>query len=97
MKILSQLVRALVFIVLLGFAIKNDGLVTVQGYFGTQWQLPLVVVMLVFFALGLIAGAMVFVGRSVSRNKELQQLRATPPVPPSAPSARAIDTEATSD
>lgn len=76
MRFLFLLLRAIVFIVLLGFAVKNDGLVTVYAYFGQAWQLPLVVVMFVVFTIGLLCGIAVLAGRLLAQNKELQRLRA---------------------
>lgn len=76
MRFLYLLLRAIVFIVLLGFAVKNDGPVTVNAYFGQTWQLPLVLVMFLMFTIGLLCGIAVLAGRMFAQNKELQRLRA---------------------
>lgn len=40
------------FLLLLTFSAKNTELVTVNYYFDFHWQVPLVVLFLIFFALG---------------------------------------------
>lgn len=52
MRSLIWIIRAAAFVLLLGFAIKNGGLVTLEFFFGLSWQLPLVFVMLLFFVGG---------------------------------------------
>ncbi len=44
------------FLLALGFAVKNSGTVTVSYYLGYQWQSPLVLVMLVCFVAGVATG-----------------------------------------
>ncbi|MDQ7990407.1 MAG: LapA family protein [Candidatus Dactylopiibacterium sp.] len=80
MRILYLLLRALVFLLLLGLAVKNDGMVTVKAYFDTAWQLPLVVVMLLMFAAGLLGGVAVLSARVASQRREIQRLQATRPL-----------------
>ncbi len=54
MRILLWLLRVLLFIVLLGFAIKNSNIVQLRFFFDANWQLPLVSIMLIFFAAGVV-------------------------------------------
>ncbi|NSL54662.1 LapA family protein [Uliginosibacterium aquaticum] len=75
MKIFSLLLRAFVFLLLLGFAIKNDGLVTVRAYFDTSWQMPLVLLILAMFALGMLAGVLAMLASSLGPRRELERLR----------------------
>ena len=56
MKLFIWLLRATLFIVLLGFAVKNSSTVTLHFFFDAAWPLPLVAVMLIFFATGAAAG-----------------------------------------
>ena len=45
-----------VFLVLLGFAVKNTEGVVVHYFLGLEWQAPLVFVLLVFFSAGVVLG-----------------------------------------
>lgn len=84
MRILIWLLRAVLFLLLLGFAIKNDGVVTVQAYFDTSWQLPLVVVMLGMLVAGVLLGATAIAGTVFVLRREVARLRKlAPAVPPS--------------
>ena len=80
MLYLNWLLRAAVFVLLLGFAVKNDQPVVMRYFFGYEWQASLVVVLLMFFAagvgLGMLSGlSKVFLqGREIARLKsELRQ------------------------
>jgi putative membrane protein len=75
MRIIVWLVRLLAFILLLGFAIKNDALVTVNFYLGTNWQLPLVLVMLLMFTAGAAVGVTAMLSTLVSQRREIGRLR----------------------
>jgi hypothetical protein len=48
MKVFVWLLRVALFIVLLGFAVKNSSMVTLHFFFDAAWPLPLVAVMLIF-------------------------------------------------
>lgn len=52
MKWIMWFLRGILFLFLFGFAVKNDQLVILHFFFGAQWQLPLVFVILLFFAGG---------------------------------------------
>lgn len=75
MRILIWLLRAAIFVLLLGFAIKNDGMVLVQGFFGASWETPLVVVILACLALGVLIGAGAMAASSLGMHRELRRLR----------------------
>lgn len=49
MRFISGFFQMCLFIVLLGFALKNSQPVTVYYFFGYEWQSTLVIVMLSFF------------------------------------------------
>jgi len=63
MKYLMWLLKAAIFFTLFAFALNNQQVVTVHFFFGTEWQAPLVLVVLAAFALGLIVGALGMVPR----------------------------------
>ena len=77
MRYLSGLLKIILFVFLLGFAVKNSDLVVLRYYLGYQWQAPLVLVILVFFTLGVIAGVAACLGYLFRQRRELQRLRQT--------------------
>lgn len=88
MRIIVWLLRFLAFIFLLGFAIKNDALVTVNFYLGTQWQLPLVLVMLFVFVTGAVVGVTAMLSTLISQRREISRLRSLRGESPAPKSAR---------
>lgn len=72
LKVASVLV---LFLALLGFAIRNTEPVVVRYYFGANWQAPLVVVILVVFAVGAAAGILAMSGHLLRQRRELTRLR----------------------
>ena len=63
MKYLLWLLKAAIFFTLFAFALNNQQNTTVHFFFGTQWQAPMVLVVLSAFVCGLIAGVLVMVPR----------------------------------
>ena len=58
MKYLLWLLKAAIFFTLFAFALNNQHDATVYLFFGTHWRAPLVLVVLVAFAGGLVVGAL---------------------------------------
>lgn len=58
MRILVWLLRAVAFVALFAFALNNLHQVTLHGFFGAQWQGPLVLLVLAALALGCACGAL---------------------------------------
>src|SRR3989338_4467639 len=75
MRTISWLLRALLFIVLLGFAVKNDQPVTLLYFFGYEWQSSLVVALLLFFAAGAIAGVLAMLVTVLQQRREIARLK----------------------
>lgn len=61
MRALTWLWRAFLFFVLFAFALKNQHLVDVRGFFGYSWQAPMVFVMLGVFGAGCAVGVVAMV------------------------------------
>ena len=55
-NILVWLLRAVVFIALLGLSIKNSGPMELRFFFGQNWTAPVSVVVLAVFAAGVVVG-----------------------------------------
>lgn len=46
------LLNVIIFLLLMSFAAKNTEIVSIRYYFDFEWQVPMVVVLLVCFAIG---------------------------------------------
>jgi len=75
MRYLVWLFRAFLFVVLLGFAVKNDQPVVLRYFFGFEWQASLVVILLLFFALGMGIGVLAVLGNVFRQRREISALR----------------------
>ena len=75
MRYLVWLFRAILFVVLLGFAVKNDQPVVVRYFFGFEWQASLVVILLLFFAVGMGIGVLAVLGNVFRQRREISALR----------------------
>ena len=79
MRTLSIMAKAAagiaVFLVLLGFAVKNTEGVVVHYFLGLEWQAPLVFVLLVFFAAGVVLGLTASLAILVRQRREILGLK----------------------
>lgn len=75
MKLLIWLLRVALFVVLLGFAVKNSSVVTLHFFLDAAWRLPLVIVMLIFFSAGAAVGLSAALGVFLRQRRELARLR----------------------
>ena len=56
MRIIVWFIRAFVFFALFAFALNNQQEVIVKWFFGIEWYTPLVIVVLLAFAIGCLVG-----------------------------------------
>ena len=75
MRYFNWLLRALLFIALLGLAVKNDQPVTLRYLFGYEWQSSLVVFLLLFFFVGAIVGVLAMLTSSLRQRREIARLK----------------------
>lgn len=75
MRYLTWLLRLVLFLLLLGFAVKNGDVVTLHYYLGYAWQAPLVLILLVFFAAGVVIGVLASLGFIVRQKREILGLK----------------------
>ena len=75
MRYLSWIFGVVLFLLALGFAIKNSDSVTLTYYLGYQWQAPLVLVVLVFFCAGVMVGVAAVLGYVFRQRRELLLLK----------------------
>jgi putative membrane protein len=90
MQILNWLFRAFVFFALFAFALNNRHEATVQWFFGRQWHAPMVMIVLVAFALGCAVGVFAMVPswwrqRRVAREKQTAVAELPPVAAPARP------------
>jgi putative membrane protein len=75
LRYISWLLRALLFVVLLLFALKNTMPVRLHFFLDTGWDVPLVVLLLVFFAFGMVLGIAGCLVRVVQQRREIAALK----------------------
>jgi uncharacterized integral membrane protein len=75
MRYLSWTLRALLFAVLFGFALKNTAPATVRFYLGSEWNAPMAAVLLAAFAAGAAAGVIACLGLVYRQRREILELR----------------------
>lgn len=75
MRFLSWISGILLFLLALGFAIKNSEIVTLHYYLGYQWQAPMVVVVLTVFCTGAGVGIAATLGFAFRQRREILRLR----------------------
>jgi uncharacterized integral membrane protein len=71
------LLKAAIFFTLFAFALNNQGDVTVRFFFGTQWTAPVVLVVLITFSAGLLAGVLGMVPRWWRQRRDALASRVT--------------------
>jgi lipopolysaccharide assembly protein A len=75
MRYLIWILRAVLFLLLLGFAAKNDQPVTLRYFFGYEWQTSLVVILLCFFTVGVLIGLLAMLSMLYRQRRELSAAR----------------------
>lgn len=75
MKYLNWLLRTFLFLILLSFAVKNDQPIVLSYFFGYEWHVSLVLVLLLFFAAGVVAGVLALLFHLMRQRKEIADLK----------------------
>ncbi len=75
MRYVLWLLRIVLFLLLLGFAVKNSDPVTVHYYFGAEWRAPLVFVLLLSLCAGAALGILAVLGKVFSQRRQLAELK----------------------
>jgi uncharacterized integral membrane protein len=75
MRYLNWFLRIVLFIALLGLAVKNDQPITLRYFFDYEWQSSLVVVLLLFFAAGAAVGVLAMLANLLQQRIEIARLR----------------------
>ncbi len=77
MHYLAWAARIVLFLFLLSFAAMNSDTVSLRYLLGLEWRAPLVLMLFVFFALGLLLGLLIGIGQRWRQGRELAALRKT--------------------
>ena len=75
MRALIWVFRLFLFLLLFGFAVKNDDVVVLRFFFGAQWQVPLVLVILLFVTIGVLIGVTATLTTLYRQHREIGHLR----------------------
>ena len=75
MRYLIWFLRILLFLLLLGFTVRNIETVTLHYYFGYEWNAPLVLIILLCFALGVAIGVGSCLGKIFRQRREINIYR----------------------
>jgi putative membrane protein len=86
-RILTWVVRVVVFVLLVAFAAKNADPVTLRFYFDLAVQTPLVVVLFAFFLAGALFGMLALIGTLLRQRREIASLKKQPQTPAPPPVA----------
>ncbi len=84
MRALSWILKLLLFLLLLGFALKNTTPVEVRFFLGQVWQAPLSLVIFLSFVAGAVLGVAAALGLAYRQRRELRRLRRDRDLPPQA-------------
>ncbi|MSQ52963.1 MAG: LapA family protein [Betaproteobacteria bacterium] len=88
MKILRYffwLLLSLLFVLLLVFAIRNTAPVRLRFFFDQSWDVPLILLLLVFFVIGACLGVLASLERIIRQRRELLVLKRTLQAPKDSP------------
>jgi len=75
LRYITWLLRALLFLALLLFAVRNTDPVILRFYLDRTWQAPLVLVIVAFFALGAAFGVIACLGKLFAQRREIAALK----------------------
>jgi uncharacterized integral membrane protein len=101
MRVLAWTLRVILFLALFLLALKNTDTVSLRLYFDQVWQAPLILVLLVFFVAGAVAGVLATLATVFRQRREIarlqRELHARPQEPSATPPAADGDTGAQPD
>jgi uncharacterized integral membrane protein len=89
-RYLSWLPRIVLFVVFVLIAVKNMQAVSLHFFLGQTWELPLIVLLLIFLVFGAVLGVVAWLPRVFRDKREIQALkrRLGEDAPALAPAAR---------
>ncbi len=91
MNALLWILRAILFVVLLGLAIKNGEDVELRFYFDTVWRVPLSLALLAALALGVLLGLVALLPQVIRLRRRVGRLEKAAKKLPSQPNTSFAD------
>jgi putative membrane protein len=79
MRFVTWTIRLAAFLLLLAFAARNADPVKLRLFLDVDWQVPLVALLLAFFAAGVLFGLVALVGPLLRQRREIGRLRREAP------------------
>jgi lipopolysaccharide assembly protein A len=96
MRYLLWILKFALFVLILSFAAKNTETVSLRYYLGYEWQAPLVLVLLIFFCVGVAVGIIASLGHLFRQRRQIaalkQELRVQGQAAGKVASAKTLDT-----
>ena len=84
MQTVVWILRFVIVVILVWFAVKNSQVIELNGLPGQVWQAPLVFILLIVFVAGMLIGLLAWVPTVVRQRRELGRLRRLPAQPAAA-------------
>jgi len=75
MNVLLWLLRGILFVILLGLAIKNSGDVDLRFFFDAHWQTPLSLALLMALVIGVVLGLLALLPQLIRQRRSITGLR----------------------
>ena len=75
MRYLYTALKVILFILIMGFAIKNSQPAELHYYLGLSWEAPLTLILLITFIIGMLAGIIACVGTMIRQRRQLVALK----------------------
>ena len=75
MRYLLWILKFALFVLILSFAAKNTETVSLRYYLGYEWQAPLVLVLLIFFCVGVAVGIIASLGHLFRQRRQIAALK----------------------
>ena len=75
MRVAIWIFRFLVFFMLLGFALKNNQVTAVKFFFGKEWDVSLMFIILVSFSIGAMLGVSATITSLLRKQRTIWQLK----------------------
>jgi uncharacterized integral membrane protein len=75
LRVFTWSLRLVLFVLLFGFALKNTDPVSLRFYFDYAWSAPLVLVLLFFFAGGVVTGVIAGLAKVFRQRREILALK----------------------
>ncbi len=91
MSVLIWILRGILFVILLGLAIKNSSDVELRFFFDASWHAPLSLVVLISIVFGAVIGLLVMLPKIIQQYRSISALKRLPAADVPAPVIPPVD------